>query len=318
MPTIEVQGIVKRYGASVAVKGISFEINRGEIVGFLGPNGAGKSTTMKILTGFLAADEGVANVAGMNVLEQPQKVRTQIGYLPESAPLYPDMRVHDYLDFVGNIRGLANAERAAAIQRVSGRCGLDEYLYKPCGALSKGYRQRVGLAQALIHEPEILILDEPTSGLDPNQIVEIRNLILELGREKTVLLSTHILGEVQATCSRVLILNEGALVADGSTDAIAARQQGGSLVNVTYATTNVRPNHDLLVQRIKAIEGVTRVEILETQSADEFSFGVFAAADPRRALYQLAVDQGIVLLDLHRDVTSLEDVFRRLTAPTIE
>ena len=317
MPTIAVQGIVKRYGPLVAVKGISFEIGRGEIVGFLGPNGAGKSTTMKVLTGFLAADEGVAKVAGLNVLEHPQAVRQKLGYLPESAPLYPDMRVHDYLDFVANIRGMASAERAAAIRRVSTRCGLDRHLYKPCGALSKGYRQRVGLAQALVHEPEILILDEPTSGLDPNQIVEIRNLILELGREKTVILSTHILGEVQAACSRVLIINDGLLVADGSPESIAARQQGGSLVQVTFGAASVRPSRKGLVDRISSIDGVTRVETLETQSADEFSFAVFASSDPRRALFQLAVDQGIVLLDLHRDVTSLEDVFRRLTTPTI-
>jgi ABC-2 type transport system ATP-binding protein len=313
MAAIVAEGLVKRFGPHTAVDGVSFEIGRGEIVGFLGPNGAGKSTTMKMLTGYLAPDGGQAAVAGYNSLTHPKQVRSRLGYLPENAPLYPDMHVRDYLDFVADVRGLAKAERAAAIQRVSSRCGLDRYLSRPCGTLSKGYRQRVGLAQALLHEPEILILDEPTTGLDPNQIVEIRNLILELGREKTILLSTHILSEVHSTCSRVLIVHEGQLVADGSTGSIAARQQGGSLVHVTYVAAKVRLGRQALMEVIEALPAVHRVEAREALGDNELSFAVYAGSDPRQALFQIAVDQGLVLVDMHSDVTSLEEVFRRLT-----
>ena len=212
---IEVKGISKRFGPTTAVDNISFSIAKGEVVGFLGPNGAGKTTTMRILTCFLPADAGEAKVAGFDVLEQSMAVRSRIGYLPESAPLYLDMRVSEFLDYIGAIRGLHGADRTAAINRMIEVCGLSGVMLKQIGELSKGYRQRVGLAQAMIHNPEILVLDEPTSGLDPNQIREIRDLIKTLGKEKTVILSTHILPEVEATCSRVMIINRGKIVADG-------------------------------------------------------------------------------------------------------
>ncbi|MGH7150401.1 MAG: ABC transporter ATP-binding protein, partial [Planctomycetota bacterium] len=206
---IRVQGLTKHYGPVVALEGVSFEIGRGEVVGFLGPNGAGKTTTMKILTGYLHADRGGAEVAGHSVFREPLAVKRQIGYLPESTPLYAEMRVDHYLDFVGSVRGIAAGDRRGALDRVVGACALEGVMKKQVGELSRGYRQRVGLAQALLHDPPILVLDEPTSGLDPNQIVEIRGLIRSLASRKTILLSTHILPEVRETCRRVLILHEG-------------------------------------------------------------------------------------------------------------
>ena len=202
MAVVEVQGLEKRYGDHAALGGVNFQIHAGEVVGFLGPNGAGKSTTMKILTGFITASAGSAMVAGVDVLEDPVRARSHLGYLPEASPVYPDMRVMEYLEFVSNVRGLAVAEGAAAVERAIQRCGLDERRQQVIGTLSKGFKQRVGIAQAILHDPDILILDEPTSGLDPNQIMDIRALIREIGAKKTVILSTHILGEVSfnATC----------------------------------------------------------------------------------------------------------------------
>lgn len=313
MSTIEVKDLVKRYGAHPAVGGITFHVERGEIVGFLGPNGAGKTTTMKILTGFIAPTEGSARIDGHDVLEEPVEVRRRLGYLPEAAPVYRDMRVCDYLEFIARVRGLATAERAAAVERVVHECGLAERYYQGIGDLSKGYRQRVGLAQALVHSPDILILDEPTSGLDPNQIVEIRNLIREIGRRKTVILSTHILAEVQATCDRVLIIHQGRLVADGTTDDISARQQGGQVLKVTFAPGKVKLGRQAVKDAVLDVPGVQRVRDLEVPDPEGQGFQVIADRDVRADLFRLAGDKGLLLLELGREASSLEEVFQRLT-----
>ncbi|MBN1335954.1 MAG: ATP-binding cassette domain-containing protein [Deltaproteobacteria bacterium] len=313
MATIEADRLTRNYGSHVAVDGISFTVERGEIVGFLGPNAAGKTTTMKVLTGYLAPTTGRALVDGVDVLTDPIEVRRRIGYLPESAPIYRDMEVGDYLDFVARVRGLARAERARAIHRVAEQCGIADRLNQDIGSLSKGFRQRVGLAQALVHAPDILVLDEPTSGLDPNQIVEIRNLIREIGRRKTVLLSTHILSEVQATCDRVLILHRGRIVADGSTEEISVHQQGGHLILATFAPGVVALPRQVVREAVQGIAGVLRVGVVEVAEPEGAGFQVVAERDVRADLFRLAADLGLVILDLHRETTSLEEVFGRLT-----
>jgi ABC-2 type transport system ATP-binding protein len=223
------------------------------------------------------------------------------------------MRVVDYLDFVARVRGLARAERAAAVRRVATQCGLSERLAQGIGSLSKGFRQRVGLAQALVHSPDILILDEPTSGLDPNQIVEIRNLIREIGRQKTVILSTHILSEVQATCDRVIIINGGQIVADGTTEDIMARQRGGQLLQVVYAPGTVKLPAEPIRQAVLAVPGVQRATLVQVPEPEATGFQVIADRDVRGELFQIAADRGILLLELHRETSSLEEVFQRVT-----
>ena len=310
---IEVEDLHKSYGSHVALRGISFSIREGEVVGFLGPNGAGKSTAMKILTGFIAPSAGKASIQGHETLADPLAAQKCIGYLPENAPIYPDMRVRDYLRYIGRIRGLGKAELARAIERVATETGIDERLGQSVGNLSKGYRQRVGLAQALLHSPPILILDEPTTGLDPNQIVEIRNLIREIGRKRTVILSTHILTEVQATCDRVIIINRGSLVADGATDDVTAATRGGVLLSVVFGAGTVATSPDKVQADLELLDGVERVRVQEAVEADTYAFEVLASADIRRAVFQLAVDRGLVLLELAREKSNLEEVFRRLT-----
>ena len=313
MSAIEVADLHKSYGAHVALRGISFRVNEGEVVGFLGPNGAGKSTAMKIITGYLSPSSGVASVMGHETLVEPIEARRNIGYLPENAPIYPDMRVRDYLDYIGRVRGLGTAERTRGIDRVAEQCGIPDRLGQRVGALSKGYRQRVGLAQAMLHEPPILILDEPTTGLDPNQIVEIRNLIRDIGRKRTVILSTHILSEVQATCDRVVIINKGTLVADGATDAVTARTRGGQLLQLVLAPGSVDPGAEAVLRAVQDIEGVANVRIVSAASADQYAFEVLADADVRRDVFRMAVQQGLDLLELATERTNLEEVFRRLT-----
>jgi ABC-2 type transport system ATP-binding protein len=313
MATIEVRDLVRKYGSHVAVDHVSFHVERGEVVGFLGPNGAGKTTAMKVLTGFLAPTDGAAFIDGIDVLEEPIEIRRRVGYLPESAPVYRDMRVGEYLDFVGRVRGLARAERAAAVERVAAECGLQDRIRQGIGSLSKGYRQRVGLAQALVHSPEILIMDEPTSGLDPNQIVEIRNLIREIGRKKTVILSTHILSEVQATCDRVLIIHRGKIVADGTTDDINARHEGGVLVHVEFAAGDVKLGRDVVRGAVQALPGVLRIRDMEASEPEIHAFQLIADRDVRKDLFRLATSKGLVILELRRETSSLEEVFQRLT-----
>jgi len=313
MHAIEIDTLHKSYGRHTALRGISFTVDEGEVVGFLGPNGAGKSTAMKVLTGYLSPSAGTARVRGKDVVEDPISAQREIGYLPENAPIYPDMRVRDFLAYVARIRGLGKASRATAIEKVAEQCGITHRLGQQVGALSKGYRQRVGLAQALVHSPRILILDEPTTGLDPNQIVEIRNLIRDIGRHKTVVLSTHILSEVQATCDRVIIINRGELVADGATDEVTTRTQGGQLLNVVFGAGTVAPQRAALEARLSALEGVERVRAQEAASASDYAYEILASRDLRAALFHLAVAQGLILLELAPEKSNLEEVFRRLT-----
>lgn len=307
---ISVENLTKSYGNNRALKGVSFSIDKGEIVGFLGPNGAGKSTTMKILTCYMPADSGRATVAGYDTFEDSLQVRRHIGYLPESAPLYTEMPVVDFLKFAGSMRGLKGDRLKKRVKNVVERTGLTSAVAKNIGQLSKGYRQRVGLAQALIHEPDILVLDEPTSGLDPNQIIEIRDLIKEIGREKTVILSTHILPEVTATCDRAVIISDGKVVASGTPDELMRRGSGGAGI-----TTSIRGPHSDVENKLAAIAGVDlvrQVEVIGDQAARYHIESEQAANLPER-IFRCCVENDWILTELRQDVASLEDVFTELT-----
>ena len=311
MAVVQAQGLGRSYGAFRALSDVSFEIQSGEIVGLLGPNGAGKSTTMKILTGYIAPTSGAATVCGHDVLEAPLEVRRHIGYLPESAPIYGDMTVRPYLDFIGRARGLGAAERSRAIDRVGEECGLMDRMRQRISTLSRGYKQRVGLAQALLHGPDLLILDEPTNGLDPNQIVEIRNIVRAVGETRTVILSTHILSEVEATCDRVLIINQGQLVADGPVSEVVD-STSGHRVSVGLAASKIQSTEEELVKELESIEGVTRVEPVSAKEL-AFRFVVFASEDVRASVFGWAAARGHTLVELHGEGTNLETVFRELT-----
>ena len=309
---IEVDGLSKSYGTTRAVNAISFQVPKGEVLGFLGPNGAGKSTTMKMLTCFLAPTGGRAKVAGFDVYTQPLEVRRRIGYLPEETPLYRDMLVLEYLDYVTELRRVPGAERRARIKRIGEVTGIMGVLGKRIGELSRGFRQRVGLTQAMVHDPEILILDEPTSGLDPNQIVEIRELIKQLGREKTVILSTHILPEVEATCSRVVIISDGRLVADGRPGDLVAREHANKfrvLIEATEAAAAA-----VVRATLEGIAGVRSVSEDPSETGTlQLTVTSDGARDLRRELFRAAVDNNWPLLELDRREASLEEVFARLT-----
>jgi ABC-2 type transport system ATP-binding protein len=311
---IQVDSLTKDYGAFRAVDNVSFNVRKGEVLGFLGPNGAGKSTTMKILTCFLAPSGGSATVAGHDVFEQSLEVRKRIGYLPEDTPIYRDLSVLEFLRFVAEVRGMPRDKRDSRIKEVGGRCGLGDVAGKLIGELSKGFRQRVGLAQAMLHDPDILILDEPTSGLDPNQIEEIRTLIKEVGREKTVMLSTHILREVELTCSRMLIISKGKVVADGTPEELRARERGSRYRVVVEA--NGSPA-DAVRSRLVTLSGVSRCEsVTGEDGAYAFAIDASGSSDLRKTLFRAAVDNKWTLLELARESASLEDVFRGLTTGT--
>jgi ABC-2 type transport system ATP-binding protein len=301
--SIEVVGLKKFYGEQAALGGISFTINTGEIVGFLGPNGAGKSTTMKILTGFIPASSGSAKVCGFDVEENSIETRKRIGYLPEHNPLYLDMYVKEYLEFVGGIYKLPNVKKRVAemIELV----GLEREQRKKIGALSKGYRQRVGLAQAIIHDPEVLILDEPTSGLDPNQLAEIRDLIKRIGETKTVMLSTHIMQEVQAICDRVIIINNGVLVADDTSKVLQA--SGKKQVVIVEFDSEIKVSE----KQLKAISGVTNVKQLANQQ--NWLVESEDGQDLRKKISQTALKNSWLVLNMHTEEKSLEQVFKELT-----
>ena len=308
---IQVENLTKVYGATRAVDDVTFNVRKGEVLGFLGPNGAGKSTTMKVLTCYLAPTAGRAKVAGFDVFDNSLEVRKHLGYLPEDTPLYKDMTVLEYLQFAAAMRGMASDRSEKRIKEIGGRCGLHEVAGKLVGELSRGYRQRVGLAQAMLDDPDLLILDEPTSGLDPNQIVEIRQLIKEVGKEKTVILSTHILPEVQATCSRILIISSGKLVADGSPDELRAREKASRYRLVVEANGATA---DAVKARLASIKGVSRCEtVLGEDAAHAFSLDAAGDEDLRKILFRAAVDNKWTLLELHREAASLETVFRNLT-----
>lgn len=293
--------MVKEFGEQRAVDDISFEARPGEVLGFLGPNGAGKTTTMKIITCYLTQSAGQVEVCGHNVLTDSLAVRRQIGYLPEHNPLYKDMYVKEYLQFAARTSGVKKA--AGRIADLIEMTGLGREQHKQIGALSKGYRQRVGLAQAMLHDPQVLILDEPTSGLDPNQLAEIRELIKTLGKEKTLVFSTHIMQEVQAICDRVIIIDRGKLVADDSIERLQARLQGEAVLLVEF-------DRSPSIEQLAAIKGVKKVE---ARGQHQFQLIAAAKTDARAEVFRFAVDQKLLLLGMQREAMSVEDVFRQLT-----
>ena len=306
--SILVENLTKKYGIQKAVNDISFEVNTGEVVGFLGPNGAGKSTTMKMITCFIAPTDGNVMVEGSSIVSDQEEVKNKIGYLPENNPLYLDMPIIDYLRFSAEIQGVKKSSISSRIGEMIERCGLNAEKHKNIGELSKGYRQRVGLAQAMIHDPKVLILDEPTSGLDPNQIVEIRKLIKELGKEKTVILSSHILSEVEATCDRILIINKGRIVADGTSDTLRQQSQGQEILTIHIESSNKKDIHKALLD-LKTVETVAPVDSKEgwfsVQSKPEMS--------SRKEIFDVCVTNKWYLMEMTGVETQLEDVFRKLT-----
>ncbi|MCD6202150.1 MAG: ATP-binding cassette domain-containing protein [Bacteroidales bacterium] len=305
---IQVENITKSYGRQKAVDRISFHVKTGEILGFLGPNGAGKTTTMKMITSYLAPEEGNIIIGGKSMLEEADELKRHIGYLPENNPLYMDMPVIDYLQFSAEILGIPKDKIPERIREMVRITGLNAEKHKKIGELSKGYRQRVGLAQAMIHDPDILILDEPTSGLDPNQIVEIRKLIRELGKEKTVILSTHILQEVEATCDRILIINKGQIVADGTAETLSRQVQGQQLLHVKIEDGD--PN-----EIFKALQNLPAISLVDFTDRQKNKFEVQSKPEmtSNREIFKLCVDRGWALTEMIPIETKLEDIFRELT-----
>ncbi|MGB5809794.1 MAG: ATP-binding cassette domain-containing protein [Polyangiales bacterium] len=310
---IEAHGLTKHYGSVTALENATFRVNRGEVVGFLGPNGAGKTTTMKVLTCFVAPSDGTAKVAGADIFDDPIAVRQAIGYLPENTPLYSEMLVLEYLEYIARLRGLRGAQVGARIRAVASETSIGDVVGKAIGELSKGFRQRVGLAQALIHEPPVLILDEPMSGLDPNQASEIRELIREIGKERTVILSTHNLAEVQVTCGRVLIVSRGRIVADDTPEELAAR--AGKPRFLATVQTGSRPANEL-EQALASIPGAESARE-HASTSDEITFEVISKSneDLRAEIFRAAVAADLVLVGLEQRGENLEDIFRQLTTP---
>jgi ABC-2 type transport system ATP-binding protein len=308
---IELHDLTKSYGGAKAVDGVSLSVPKGQILGFLGPNGAGKTTTMRMITGYMPPTSGTIVVDGLTMEKDSLAIREKIGYLPEMAPVYQDMNVLDYLHYVCALRRIPKDRESARIKEVIDRCGLSAVLGKDVGQLSKGYRQRVGLSQAIIHNPEYLILDEPTAGLDPNQIVEIRALIKELGREKTVILSTHILSEVQATCSRVIIISGGKLVADNTPEGLQAGLQGRTVLMLT-----LKGSADGATAKLKSLPVVDEVRSVQTGKTGESKFRVESNpnSDVREEVFKLAVRENWTILEMIPETQSLEEVFHKLTA----
>ncbi|HZY82445.1 MAG TPA: ATP-binding cassette domain-containing protein [Cyclobacteriaceae bacterium] len=305
---ITIENLSKKYGPQKAVDGLSFEVKTGEILGFLGPNGAGKSTTMKMITGYIGIGEGSVIIGDKSITEHGDEVKKHIGYLPENNPLYLDMAVMDYLRFCAALQGVKGETVDERVRRMVKVCGLNAEKHKKIGELSKGYRQRVGLAQAMIHDPEILILDEPTTGLDPNQIVEIRNLIRELGKEKTVILSTHILPEVEATCDRILIINKGKIVADGTAENLRRQAEGQEILKVRIEDSTV----DKIQAELKKIRTVQRLDLID-KNLNRFEIQSKPGTSSSREIFRLCVEKGWVLTELTPLETRLEDIFRNLT-----
>jgi ABC-2 type transport system ATP-binding protein len=305
---IRIENLTKKFGGQRAVDNISFEVKTGEILGFLGPNGAGKTTTMRIITNYLAAAEGEVYIGGKSIRESAQELKKHIGYLPENNPLYPDMPVIDYLEFVGSLQGIPKQNINERIIEMVRICGLNSEKHKKIGELSKGYRQRVGLAQAMIHDPEILILDEPTAGLDPNQIAEIRRLIRELGREKTVILCTHILPEVEATCDRILIINRGRIVADGTPENLRKQASGQEILQVRIE--DGQPD-----AIFTAIQGLTTVAMVDFSDRQMNRFEIHSRPDisSKREIFNLCVKNKWILTEMIPYEAKLEDIFRELT-----
>ncbi len=314
---IKVESLTKRYGRTVAVDDISFAVEKGQIVGFLGPNGAGKTTTMRVLTCFLPPSSGTATMAGFDVLQQPLEVKKRIGYLPETPPLYPEMEVSEYLSFVGRLKGVSKSDLARRVDEVCGRCAIGDVRSKLISHLSKGYRQRVGLAQAIIHNPDVLILDEPTAGLDPKQIIETRELIKDLAKagEHTIILSTHILPEVEQTCEQVIIISKGKLVATDTVENLTHRLRGAESVSVEIESRDGALDTPGAQRRLEQVPGVSRV-ILKDDKGQRATFEVESLQKRaiRGDLARAVVEAGWNLNELRPVAMSLEDVFLQLTA----
>jgi len=304
--SLKIRNLTKTYGQQKALNDISFTVNEGEIVGFLGPNGAGKSSTMKIATCYLPPTAGQVCVGGFDVVEQPLRVKQITGYLPEHNPLYLDLYVHEYLFFIGGLYGLNKGRLKSRVGEMIELCGLTQEQNKRIEALSKGYRQRVGLAQALIHDPSVLILDEPTSGLDPNQLVEIRKLIKDISHNKTVIFSTHIMQEVQALCNRVVVINKGEIAADDTLDNLLRREGTGITIIVEF-------EGNVTVEQLRSLQGVEDAYVVEG-----FRFKVLAneGADLRPEIFRFAADNKLSLIGLKQEENSLENIFRELTTVT--
>jgi ABC-2 type transport system ATP-binding protein len=305
---IKIENLSKRYGPQRAVDNISFEVKAGEILGFLGPNGAGKSTTMKMITGYLSVGDGTIFIGGKKLQESGDEIKRHIGYLQENNPLYLDMPVIEYLGFCAALQGVEKGMINERIRKMVSVCGLNAEKHKKIGELSKGYRQRVGLAQALIHDPEILVLDEPTTGLDPNQIVEIRKLIREIGKEKTVILSTHILPEVEATCDRILIINKGRIVADGTSETLRKQATGTELIKVRIEDAPAAEIQKALEQ----LNNVAKVELTDV-AMNRFEIQSKSGLSSTRAVFKLCAEKNWVITEMIPLETRLEDVFRNLT-----
>lgn len=307
---IHVQSLTKYFKDLCAVDQISFDIEKGEILGLLGPNGAGKTTTLRMLTGFLRPTSGTIQVKEYSIEKDLLEIKKLIGYLPEAAPLYHEMLVYDYLDYVANIRELGGEPKLSRIRHLADLCGVNEVMHKPIGELSRGYKQRVGLAHAMMNDPEILILDEPTSGLDPNQIVEIREIIRRIGKEKTVIISTHILSEAEATCDRVVIINRGKIVADGSAETLKQSARGESTINLSLQNTDF----ESVEQEMGSIDGIVGVELIEKENGVlRVRLNCRSSCDLRGDIYRNIKRTDWILLELHQETRTLEHIFRELT-----
>ena len=306
---IEVVGLTKRYGPTLAVSDVSFEVQKGEILGFLGPNGAGKTTTMRVITGFLSPSKGRVRVAGYDIAQEPLEAKRHTGYLPENPPVYPEMTVQEYLAFVARIKGVTRREIMSRIDQVSEKCAITDVRTRQVGKLSKGYRQRVGLAQALIHNPDVLILDEPTASLDPKQIIETRELIKGLAGQHTVVLSTHILPEVSKTCQRVVVINAGKIVAVGTPEELTRRLQGYETVLITAEGPAAE-----IIERLQRVQGVNWVEPHESADSQvTLEIHSEKGKDVRSELARAVIESGWKLYELKTSGLSLEDIFLKLT-----
>ena len=307
---IHVENLTKYYNQLCAVDQINFDIQKGEILGLLGPNGAGKTTTLRMLTGYLQPSSGSINIKGLSIDKHVLEIKKLLGYLPESAPLYHDMLVFDYLKYVAAIREIDSEKKLPRIRQLADLCGINEVMHQPIDVLSKGYKQRVGLAHAMMNDPEILVLDEPTSGLDPNQIVEIRKIIKEIGKEKTIILSTHILSEAEATCDRIVIINQGQIVADGSTENLKQSLSSKNIMHLCLQNADFKTVESKL-SALDGVEGVTKIR--ETDSELDVGVTCQSAGDLRPDVYRKIKETDWILLDFHQETQTLENIFRELT-----
>ena len=307
---IHIESLTKYYNDLCAVDQISFDITKGEIMGLLGPNGAGKTTTLQILTGFLRPTAGSIRVKDYSIDEDSLQIKKLLGYLPESAPLYHDMLVYDYLDYVANLRGIDSSNKISRIRHLSDLCGISEVMHKTINELSKGFKQRVGLALAMMDDPEILVLDEPTSGLDPNQIIEIRDIIKQIGKEKTVILSTHILSEAEATCDRIVIINKGKIVANDTTQTLKQSASGSNLINISLQNAEF----ESVKQQLTTISRISDIiHVSDDNGILNLKLACMSSADIRGDIYKKVRQTDWILIEMHQETQTLENIFRELT-----